>query len=317
MHRAQKHKVVFFGTSEFAVPSLSRLAASGLFEIAAVVTQPDKPAGRKQKPLPSPVKREAEAMDIPVLQPAELTPGLFHRRGKESDLFVVVAYGKIIPQSILVLPRFGTINVHPSLLPRYRGPSPIQTALLHGDEKTGVTVMLIDEKMDHGPILVQSPGCTIEMEDTYVTLSQRLAETGADLLINGAAGYLAEIIKPQPQDHTKATYTKLIKKEDGQIEWTRIAQEIYNQWRAFIPWPGVYTLFEKKRIKIIRCKVSELPDGSIKPGGLPGTFLAASSRLFAVCGKQTALEILEIQPEGKKILTAGEFIAGYLAKMLH
>ena len=266
-------KIIFMGTPEFSVTILDVLIDSD-YEITAVITNPDAPVGRKQILTPSPVKVVAEKNKIPLIQLDEI-------RNLDVDLAIVAAYGKIIPKNILGIPRFETINIHPSLLPRYRGASPIQNAILNGDKKTGITIMKLDEEMDHGPILANG-GLPIADSDTYESLSQKLAKIGAELLIKIIPEYISGKIKPIEQKHAEATYTKIIKKEDGKIDWSKSAIEIERMTRAFYPWPAAWTIWNGKILKILEAEVR---------GG--------------------SLAIKKLQLEGGKILSIEEFINGH------
>lgn len=309
-------RVIFFGTSQFAVPALKKLASSN-YQIIAVVTQPDKPAGRKQVLSPSPVKIAAQELGLKVLQPTslQLSPSHGERASLpktwggiegEVDLFVVASYGKIIPKSILEIPKYGTLNIHPSLLPKYRGPSPIQAAILNGDTETGATIMKLDEEMDHGPILA-SEKLKVESEK-FKELHDELAEMGAELLLKILPDYTAGKIKLQPQDHAKATFTKIISKDDGRIDWSRSAEEIDRQIRAYHVWPVACTTLDGKRLKIYEASPSPREE---RAGVRFGTLHVNPKReLFVECGR-SLLEILELQLEGAKKITAREFVNGY------
>jgi len=297
----KNRQIVFFGTPEFAVPALRALHQN--FNVVLAVTQPDKPVGRKQKLSPTAVKIEAQKLGLKVVESLndlrsmidELIP----------DVGVVAAYGKIISQAILDLFPFGCLNIHPSLLPKYRGASPIQSAILNGDAETGVSIIKLDNKMDHGPIISNSK-FQIPNFDTYEGLSKKLAKTGADLLIKTLPDYLGGKIKLVAQNDNQATFTKIIKREDGKINWQKPAVEIERQIRAYFPWPGSFTEFSGKRLKIITAEVtSEAKEGKI------GEFLAQNGQLLVKCGKD-ALNIKELQIEGKNELTAKEFINGFL-----
>ncbi|MBU2082391.1 methionyl-tRNA formyltransferase [Patescibacteria group bacterium] len=266
-------KVIFMGTPEFSVVVLEALINSDN-EIIAVITNPDAPVGRKQILTSSPVKITAGKNKIPVIQLNEM-------RNFDVDLAIVAAYGKIIPKNILGIPHYGTINVHPSLLPKYRGASPIQNAILNGDKKTGITIMKLDEEMDHGNI-ISNLKIQISNLDTYESLSQKLAKIGAELLIKTIPDYISGKIKPIEQKHTEATYTKIIKKEDGKIDWSKNAAEIERMVRAFYPWPTAWTTWNGKILKILEAEVLN--------------------------GK---LVIKKLQLEGGKILSIKEFINGH------
>ena len=292
--------MVFFGTSEFAVPALRKLVASN-FQITAVITQPDKPAGRKQLPLPSPVKKWAQENDVKVLQPHKLTTDSLQLT---ADVFIVASYGKIIPKAVLDIPQYGTLNIHPSLLPKYRGPSPIQTAILNQDRETGVTIIKLDEEMDHGPIIV-SKKWKIENSTTYEKLHDKLAELGADLLIETLPEYIRGEIKPVAQDHNKVTFTKIITKQDGRIDWKKTAEEIDAQIRAFHVWPVAWTTLDGKRLKIYDASIIPSPTSE----RVKGEVTDASGTIKIQTGNGV-LSIKELQLEGGKRLTAQEFING-------
>ncbi|MDD5290252.1 MAG: methionyl-tRNA formyltransferase [Patescibacteria group bacterium] len=240
------------------------------------------------------------------------------------DLFIVAAYGKIIPQKFLDLPKFGCLNIHPSLLPKYRGASPIQSALLNGEKETGVTIMKMDEKMDHGAIIsnFQFP---ISNDDTYEILSEKLAQASGDFLLTIIPDYLSNKIKPAEQDHTKATFCKIIKKSDGEIDWNKPAKKIYNQWRAFWPWPGAFAsmkalkhesikALKQENIKIKFIELFLVDEKNEKH--TPGELFAENGKLFVAGGDRKLLEIKKLQPEGKKVMEAKEFINGYLQTTL-
>ncbi|MFA6215909.1 MAG: methionyl-tRNA formyltransferase, partial [Patescibacteria group bacterium] len=250
-----KPKIIFLGTPEFAVPSLLALIANG-FKPVLAITQPDKPAGRKQELTPPPIKQAALQNEILVLQPPaknDLAEIFLQYR---PDLCVLVAYGSIIPKDCLNQPRGGFLNIHPSLLPKYRGSSPIQTAILNGEKETGVSIIQLVSQVDAGPIIAQKTMAIAET-DNAETLSKKLAELGAELLIEILANYLAGRILPKPQDESKATFTAMISREDGQINWQKTAAEIQRQFRAFYPWPGVFTQISGQRLKIANLSVLE------------------------------------------------------------
>ena len=292
-----KLKIVFFGTSAFAVPALEALVASGMSPVA-VVTAPDKPAGRGRKMTASPVKAfltshvSTPSVDNLILQPEKLDISFFETIAElKPDFGVVASYGKILPRALLDLFPRGILNIHPSLLPLYRGSSPIQTTILNGDTKTGVTIMLMDEKMDHGPILAQkeltSPPNPLSFvsrggKKTYQELHDELAKLGANLLVETLPKYLDGKITPIPQDDAKATYTKMIKKEDGLIDWSRDAEYIERMVRAYNPWPSAYA--KLKNGKILKIKKAEVVDGKLVP--------------------------LVVQPEGKKEMPADAYLRG-------
>ncbi len=304
----RKMRIIFFGTSEFGAIILEKMIQAG-YSPVLVVTTPDKPAGRKQILTPPPVKICAQKYNIPVNQPEKLGLAKFNL-AKPSlphpDLFIVASYGKILPQKILNIPRFGTLNVHPSILPKYRGPSPIQNTILNGEKETGVTIMLLDEKMDHGPILTNSKLQRTNNEYTYEELHNKLAELGAELLIETIPQWVEGKIKPALQDDSKATYTKIIKKEDGRVDWKKDAGYIERQVRAFNPWPGTYATFQGKLLKILKAKVVEQTSSK----KLGETFKLQNGEIAVQTGKD-ALVLEELQLEGKKPMPSKEFLLGY------
>jgi methionyl-tRNA formyltransferase len=289
-------RAVFMGTPEFAVPSLERLASA--HEVVAAFTQPDRPKGRWQEVAASPVKVAAERLRIPVLQPervrrAEVVDQI---RALRPEVMVVVGYGQIIPQAILDIPPFGIINVHASLLPKYRGAAPIQWAIARGETRTGVTTMRIDAGLDTGDMLLHEE-TEIGEEETAVELSARLAAMGARLLARTVEGLSA--IKPQKQDNSLATYAPILKKEDGRIDWSMPAREIADRVRGFQPWPGCFTMWRGKRLAIWRARAAS---GEGRAGAIHGTCVG--------CG-EGVLELIEVQPEGKKRMAADAFVRGH------
>lgn len=306
-------KIIFMGTPEFSVAILEALINSN-YEIVAVITNPDAPMGRKQIFTPSPVKIAAEKNKIPVLQPEKIrnNENLVKQLKKFNiDLAIVAAYGKILPKEILEIPKHGFINVHGSLLPKYRGASPIQSAILNGDKKTGITIMKVDEEMDHGPLLANSK-LPIANSDTCESLSQKLAISGAELLIKTIPDYISGKIKPIEQEHSKVTYTKIIKKEDGKINWSKSAEEIERMTRAFYPWPSAYANIknQKSKIKNKILKIIEADISDAQNNHYIGEIFLLNGNLAIKCGKD-ALIIKKLQLEGGKILTAKEFLNGH------
>ncbi len=303
-------RIIFFGTPTFAIPSLERLVQSE-DDVIAVVTQPDREKGRGQKKSSPPVKELACQHGISVYQPAKVRDEMFIKalQDLESDLIVVTAFGQILPKNLLDLPKHGAINVHGSLLPQYRGAAPIAWAILRGEKKTGVTTLLMDEGMDTGDILMQAE-IPIEQEDTGETLQQKLSVLGGELLINTIAKMKEGTLVPRPQDHSKATYAPLLKKEDGRIDWKRSADEIDRQIRAFNPWPGAYTRLEKNLLKIFRAEVRE---GD--PKGVPGTVTWIGSDFIEVATGHGSLLMREVQPEGKRKMSVRDFLAGHKMKV--
>src|SRR3989338_8943084 len=299
----QNYKIIFFGTSEFAVPALKKLSADRSYEIAAVVTQPDMPAGRNKVITPPPVKVEAARVGLKIFQFEVLKIGNWKLEIPPADLFIVASYGNIIPKSILDLPRFGALNIHPTLLPKYRGPSPMQTAILNGETEVGVSVMVLDEKMDHGPILGTAKWQMLTPKVKYQPMHDRLAELGAQLLLDILPKYLSGELKPVPQDDNQATTTKMLTKEDGRIDWTRAAADIDRQIRAYSVWPVAWSMLEGKRFKIF--------EADARPGltGTPGMILVDDFKMTVCCGKDI-LAIYELQLEGARRMTAAEFLRG-------
>jgi methionyl-tRNA formyltransferase len=278
-------RVVFMGTPDFAVPPLRALLAAPNLDVIGVVTQPDRPAGRGNTIQQSPVKQAALAANIPVIQPQKLRePGAFEQlQARQPDLIVVAAFGQILRQQVLDLPRYGCINVHASLLPRWRGAAPIQAAIRAGDAQTGITIMKMDAGLDTGPMLGQR-SIPILPGDTGSTLHDKLAELGGPLLIETLDKYLRGEITPQPQDESTQTYAPLLKKEEGTIEWTQPAEAIERQVRAFDPWPGTYTQWNGQTLKILSGAVVSgrdaapglvirLPDGTVAIGTGRGVYV--------------------------------------------
>lgn len=294
-------RIVFFGTPGFAIPSLNALFQAGE-EVIGVVTQPDKRKGRGHMPSPPPVKELALNEGIKVLQPANIKDPLFLNElsGMQPEIIVVVAYGKILPAQILKLPPNGCINVHASLLPKYRGAAPIPWAIINGEKKTGITTMLMDEGLDTGDIILQEE-TEITDSDNAETLSKRLSEIGAYLLIKTIRGIKDGSIKPVPQVGDPS-YAPPFKKEDGRINWSKSAREIFNFVRGMYPWPGAYCYLNKERIKITKVKVLE---GTGKPGRIE----KVENDIVVGTGKGL-ISIIELQPEGKKLMTAKAFIQG-------
>jgi len=305
------------GTADLSCASLEKLAQDGRYSVVAVVTQPDKPRGRDLKQQPSPVKSLAEKLKLPVLQPARARDEEFiaRLRGFQPDLIVVVAYGQILPPAILDLPRCGCVNVHTSLLPKYRGAAPIQWAIANGETETGTTIMKMDAGLDTGPVLSRR-SIPIGPEDNSAILHDRLARLGAELLAETIPDYVSGKIKPNPQSEEGASYASKIKKEDGRIDWNAAAATIRNRLRAFTPWPGAFTrwspsfgLSGKRELPPYFLKIwkAEIVDKS----GPAGEILSADrSGIVVACGEE-ALRILELQREGGRRLTAAEFLAGH------
>jgi methionyl-tRNA formyltransferase len=300
-------KLVFCGTPQFAVPSLERLVAEA-FDVQLVVTQPDRPQGRGMEITAPPVKQAAQRLGLPVLQPDKIKANQDFRDqllASSPEAIIVVGYGRIVPPWMLELPPRGNINVHASLLPKYRGAAPIQWALARGEKVTGITTMLLNEGLDTGDILLQKE-LPILPEDNALTLAPRLAELGAGLLVETLRSLEQGSVHPMPQEHSLATLAPILKKEDGQIDFSRTATEIHNRLRGFQPWPGASTQFRGKSLKIIAAQPS--------PGKMPlaaGELRWRQEKLLAGCGGGTVLELLQVQPERKKPISAREFLSGY------
>jgi len=300
--------LVFCGTPRFAVPTLEALVHAG-FPVRLVVTQPDKPSGRGLALTASPVKQSALALNLAITQPESIKNNHEFRSQLASinpDAIIVVGYGRIIPQWMIDLPRLGNINLHASLLPKYRGAAPIQWAVARGETTTGVTTMRINAGLDTGDILLQKE-IPIGANDTAETLAPALATVGANLVVETLQGLQAGKIEACPQDDTKATLAPILKKEDGRIDFRLSSQEIRSSMRGFQPWPGVFTSFRGKNLHVWNAALSER-------SLVQGELLAETDRLFVGCG-EGALEILELQLEGKKRMAARDFIHGYRPKI--
>lgn len=286
-------RIVYFGSPDFALPSLETL--SSMFKPALIITAPPDP-----KRGPSPVEKLARAKKIHTLSPQKLTKDLF--RGA-FDLFIIAAYGKILSKEILAIPKKGTINIHPSLLPKYRGASPIQAATLNDEKETGVTIMLTDELVDHGPIIAQEKVVVKKGEDS-VSLSQGLAELGGKLLIQTLPLYLAGKLIPQEQNHARATFTRLLKREDSKIDWNQNAETIERMVRAYLLWPVAWTILNNKRVKLLRTRIGP-------PAALPPHTLVKLKTGLGIAAKDNFLIVESLQLEGKKPITGSDFARGY------
>lgn len=307
-HPGSKLRVVFFGTPEFAAHSLKGLIHDPYFDVVGVVTQQDELQGRKKVLTPPPVKSVALEHGVQVFQPTKMKDPDFHAalRALKADVFVIVAYGRILPDALLNIPKLGCVNVHPSLLPKWRGPSPMIAAIANGDKDTGVTIMKIDEAMDHGPILAQKAFALNENETTE-SLTQTVVHIGVPLLLDTLKAYHAGSITPREQDHSQATLCKLLSREDGVITWNESAEVIERKIRAFNPWPGTSSTFKRNDeplpVKIFSAKI----DSSVLN---PGEVRIVDNRIL-VGTISTALEITELQPAGGKRMKAADFVRGY------
>jgi methionyl-tRNA formyltransferase len=294
-------KILFFGTSEFAIPTLEALVREG-YEIAAVITNPDEPVGRKKVLTPPPVKIAAQNLGLDILQFSSLKTESLKLKIPDADVGIVASYGKIIPAEIINLPRHGTINIHPSLLPKYRGPTPIQSTILNGEKETGITIIKIDEEVDHGQILTASQW-PITDGGTYKELEGKLAKSGAELLIKILPDYLADRIELQPQDHLQATFTKKFTRDDAKIDWNKTAEEIDCQIRALNPEPGTWTMWNGKILKILEVEITD------RESRQSGQVFQKDDK--AAVGTAKGLIVLKtVQPEGKKPMSVRDLIRG-------
>ncbi len=308
-------RVIFMGTPEFAVPSLQRLILNH-YPVVAVYTQPDKPAGRGRCLVSPPLKRAALTWKLPVVQPNSLKrPEVVAQlAGFHPDVIVVAAFGQILPQSVLDLPGYGCINIHPSLLPRFRGGSPVAAAILAGDEFTGVSIMLMDKGLDTGPVLARAQ-IPISNQDTTGSLTAKLSLIAAQLLLEVLPGWFRGELTPQPQDEAEATYSGALSKEEGEIDWHLPAVDIWRRVRAFHPWPGCYTRWQGKQLKIV--EAVPLPgERAVRIGEV----IALSSAIFGVGTGDGILGVCQVQLEGKRVMSAAEFLRGqrqFIGAILH
>ncbi len=303
-------KVVFCGTPEFAVPTLQAVIAAG-HQVALVVTQPDRAAGRGMEMHAPPVKRVAVEHGIPVVQPEKIRNNAEFRAQMEAiapQVILVVAYGRIIPQWMLDLPPLGNINLHGSLLPRYRGAAPIQWAVANGETVTGVTTMRIDAGLDTGDMLL-ARAVPIGSEETAVGVYEALAAVGAELMVETLRGLEAGTLFAQPQDNSLGTLAPILTRDDGRMDFSRTAKVLYDRWRGFQPWPGAHTTLRGK--KLIAHRLQVLPETL---AGEAGTLVVRGDSLLVVCAQQSALQLVEVQMEGKKRMTAAEFLHGHQVK---
>ncbi len=306
---APRLRIVFFGTAEFACPTLVALEQEESSEVLGVVTQPDRPQGRTLRFRPSAVKETARSLGLTVWQPERCREEGFAARLRElkADLFVVAAYGQILPQMLLDIPPLGAINVHASLLPKYRGAAPIQWAIANGDAETGVTIMRMEAGLDTGP-MVAAEAIPIWDDDDAQTLHDRLATLGADLLSRTLPGYQSGDIRPVKQDESLASYARKVEKQDGRIQWRHPANVVSRRLRAFTPWPGAFALLPgagRRRLKVLSAEPVARDDGE------PGEILRADQDSFLVSCGEGALQLLDVQREGGRRMSSGEFLKGY------
>jgi methionyl-tRNA formyltransferase len=299
-------RIVFCGTPHFAVPSLKHLLAQNDFEIVAVYTQPDRPRGRGQEVSYAPVKEVAMAAGVPVHQPQKIrAPEVAEQlRAIAADVIVIIAYGQIIPARLLDIPKHGWINLHASLLPKYRGAAPINWAIANGETRTGNTTMRIDAGMDTGEMLLQQE-LEVGATETAPELLTRLSEAGAGLITETLRGLQAGTLQGRPQNNSEATLAPILKREDGLIDWTQSAVEIFNKMRGFAPWPGAYSQFRGQT-----CHLLGEPVSNETTSELPGTLLAGKQEVRVACGQGTLLKLSHVKLEGRKQVTAPEFANG-------
>lgn len=307
----KKISTIFFGTHDFAAKILQGLLDDSRFSIDLVITQPDKPVGRKQEQQKPAVKILAEKHGLKVLQPITLKTFDF-KTLDTFDLGICAQYGLLIPENILNAPKHGIINTHTSLLPKYRGASPIQSALINGETETGITIMKMDKGLDTGPIILQK-SLKIELDDTFPDLDQKLSQIAILALLEGIFPYIEGKLKPQIQDNAQATICREFNRNDGKIDWFKTAKEIYNQYRGLTPWPGIWTMTDNlksnlpkgKRLKLLKIKTSEFEINSSE-------FLVKDNKIYIGCENNKSLEILELQLEGSKPMNAKSFINGFI-----
>lgn len=313
-------RVVYMGTPQFAVPALEALIEGGGpgrvlaegYEVVRVITRPDKPVGRGREIVFSPVKRVALAHDIPVWQPGSLkrAENIEALRELGADLYIVAAFGQILPQAVLDLPRYGTLNIHASLLPRYRGVSPIAEAILQGDSEAGVTIMLLDAGVDTGPMLLKK-SITLTEDETTGSLTGKLADLGAQALLEVLPRWIAGEITPEAQDELRASHTHMLRKEDGEIDWGQAAAVLARKVRAYTPWPGAYSHWRGKLLKIVSAQAMVMEPGeAVQPGMVTRREEAGHDVLVIVTG-QGLLVVRQVQLEGKRAMSAEEFLRGY------
>lgn len=299
-------RIVFFGTSDVGLPILEALQSQ--HEIIHIVTSPDSKVGRRQEMTATPIAQFAEKHSIATSKPEKVknNPDFIEfLKTLSADIFVVVSYGKILPAELLEIPKLKTINVHFSLLPKYRGPAPIQFALMNDETTTGTTIFVLDELVDHGPVLAQKE-IAVDSQDTFITLAEKLSHLSADLILGVLPKYLSGEIIPKEQDHSLATKSEIILKEHGKINWEqKTAQEIYNIYRAFTPWPGIWTTYQNEVFKIISCAPFEVPENP-----LPGELFEMPEDIIP-CRNNTFLKLLEVQIAGKNKMTMKDFLNGH------
>ena len=302
-------RAIFFGTPSYAIASIRALLDAGI-EVPLVCTRPARRAGRGRVASPTPIARFADDVGVPVITPDKLDDVAIDAiRAVEADVYAVVAYGRFIPSELLSIPKFGVVNVHPSLLPRHRGPSPVATAILGGDDKTGVTIMLLDEGMDTGPLLARSEPVDITMDTRSDELTERLFEMGAKILPGVLGDLEAGRLMPHPQDHAGATVARLIRKEDGVVDWDARAEQIVRMNRAFYPWPGTSTTLNGELLKLVHVELAtevDLPDDQV-PGMV---FLDKGGNAYVCAGGGSAVRLVTVQAAGRRAMGVEDFVVG-------
>ena len=313
-------RIIYMGTPQFAVPALETLIAHAApgdvlpegYEIVTVITRPDKPAGRGREIVFSPVKQSALQHQLPVWQPGSFKKPENSAKlaGYKADLYIVAAFGQILPQSVLDQPGYGTLNIHASLLPKYRGADPIAETILQGDKETGISIMLLDAGVDTGPVLLQR-SLVIADGDTTSSLTLKLAEIGAQALLEALPLWVGGTLVPEPQNEEKASHTRMLRKEDGQIDWSRPASVIARQVRAYSPWPSAYTCWGGKLCKVLKAQVQAVTSEKEIAPGMVGVRELAGHQVLGVATGSGVLIIQQLQLEGKKAMSAEEFLHGY------
>jgi methionyl-tRNA formyltransferase len=313
-------RIIYMGTPQFAVPALEALIAHAApgdvlpegYEIVTVITRPDKPAGRGREIVFSPVKQSALQHQIPVWQPGSFKKpeNSAELAGYKADLYIIAAFGQILPQSVLDQPGYGTLNIHASLLPKYRGADPIAETILQGDKETGISIMLLDAGVDTGPVLLRR-SLVIADSDTTSSLTLRLAEIGAQALLEALPLWVGGTLVPEPQNEEKASHTRMLRKEDGLIDWSRPASVIARQVRAYSPWPSAYTYWEGKMCKVLKAQVQAMTSEKEIAPGMVGVRELAGHQVLGVATGSGVLIIQQLQLEGKKAMNAEEFLRGY------
>jgi len=301
----EKTKTIFIGTPFFSVPTLKAIVKDPAFEVVAVISQPDKTIGRKKVLTPTPIKVEAEINNIPVLQPDKIITIADDIKALHPDLIVVIAYAQIIPETILNIPKYGCVNIHASLLPKYRGAAVLQAPILNGDKESGVTIMLMDKNLDTGPILAQA-SVELSKNETPISLAEKLAPLGAELLAPTIKKYINGEINPKPQNDAEADYVKTLTKEDGKINWNDSAIQLERFVRAMTPWPGAWTTWNGKILKILEVE----PDHHIINAYRPGQVFCDQNRMTIQTGINVLI-IKRVQLEGRNSMDSNQFMRGY------